>query len=71
MDELQVLIERLQHQSGSSMIDLRYRPNTDEPSWAVVIDWGSKYMAVVPGSAQDTPVESIKAALSYLENQRS
>jgi hypothetical protein len=38
MDELQGLIELLQLQSGSSVIDLRYRPDEDEPPWAVIID---------------------------------
>jgi hypothetical protein len=69
MDELQTLIELLQQQTRSSIIDLRYRPNKDEPAWAVIIDWGNKYMAVVPGSTQSHPIESLKAALLYLENQ--
>jgi hypothetical protein len=71
MDELQTLFERLHHQSGSSTIDLRYRPDSDEPPWAVVIDWGSKYRAVVPGSAQEDPIASLKAALSYIELERT
>jgi hypothetical protein len=70
MDELQTLFEHVQHQSGSSTIDLRYRPDNDEPAWAVVIDWGNKYRAVVPGSAQDNPIASLKAALSYVELQK-
>jgi hypothetical protein len=71
MDELQTLFERVHHQSGSSTVDLRYRPDNDEPPWAVVIDWGNKYRAVVPGSAQDDPVTSLNAALSYFELQRT
>jgi hypothetical protein len=71
MDELQALIERLQRQSGSSLIELRYRPDNDEPSWAVMIDWGSKYKAVVPGSAQADPIASLNAALAYVENQKA
>jgi hypothetical protein len=71
MDELQALIERLQHQTKSSMVDLRYRPDNDEPPWAVIIDWGNKYRSVVPGSAQDSPTESLKAAFSYLESQKT
>jgi hypothetical protein len=71
MDELQTLIERLQQQSKSSMIELRYRPDNDEPPWAVIIDWGNKYRSVVPGSAQDSPDESLKAAFLYLERQKS
>ena len=71
MDELQALIERLQCQTGSSLIELRYRPDADEPAWAVMIDWGNKYKAVVPGSAQDDPIASLKVALSYVENQKA
>lgn len=71
MEELQKLIELLQLQSGSSVIDLRYHPNGDEPAWAVIIDWGDKYTAAVPGSIQDDPIDSLKAALSYLENQKA
>jgi hypothetical protein len=71
MDELQTLFERVQHQSGSSTIDLRYRPDSDEPPWAVLIDWGNKYRAVVPGSAQDNPIASLEAALSYIELQKT
>jgi len=71
MDELQALIEQLQRQSGSSVVDLRYRPEEEAPNWAVIIDWGNKYMAAVPGSLQDTPIDSLKAALLYLENQQS
>jgi len=71
MDELQGLIELLQLQTGSSEIDLRYRPDEDEPPWAVIIDWGDKYTAVVPGSIQDNPIASLKAALRYLENQKA
>jgi hypothetical protein len=71
MDELQRLIERIQKQTQSSVIDLRYRPNEDEPSWAVIIDWGNKYMAVVPGSIQHNPIDSLKAALAYLENHKA
>jgi hypothetical protein len=71
MDELQGLIELLQLQSGSSVIDLRYRPDEDEPPWAVIIDWGDKYTAVVPGSIQENPIASLKAALRYLENQKA
>jgi hypothetical protein len=71
MDELQTLIERLQQQSGSSMVELRYRPDNDEPPWAVIIDWGSQYRSVVPGSAQDSPTESLNAAFLYLENQKT
>jgi hypothetical protein len=71
MDELQTLIERLQQQSKSSMVELRYRPDNDEPPWAVIIDWGNKYLSVVPGSAQNSPVESLNAAFSYLESQKS
>jgi hypothetical protein len=71
MEELQGLIELLQLQSGSSVIDLRYRPDEDEPPWAVIIDWGDKYSATVPGSIQCNPIESLKAALSYIENQKS
>jgi hypothetical protein len=67
MDELQALIEKLQRQSGSSVVDLRYRPEEEAPNWAVIIDWGNKYMAAV----QDTPIDSLKAALLYLENQQS
>ena len=69
MDDLLTLIERLQEKTRSSIIDLRYRPNTDEPAWTVIIDWGNKYMAVVPGSTQNNPIESLKAALLYLESQ--
>jgi hypothetical protein len=71
MDELQALIEQLQRQSGSSVVDLRYRPEEEAPNWAVIIDWGNKYMAAVPGSLQDNPMDSLKAALLYLENQQS
>lgn len=71
MDELQILIEKLQLQTGSSVIDLRYHPNPYEPPWAVVIDWGNRYMRVVPGSLQLTPIDSLKAALLYLENRKS
>ena len=71
MDELQTLIERLQQQSKSSMVELRYRPDNDEPPWAVIIDWGNKYRSVVPDSAQDSPIESLNAAFSYLESQKS
>jgi hypothetical protein len=71
MDELQTLIEALQQQSKSSMVELRYRPDNDEPPWAVIIDWGNKYRSVVPGSAQANPVESLKAAFLYLESQKS
>jgi hypothetical protein len=71
MDELQALIEKLQRQSGSSVVDLRYRPEEEAPNWAVIIDWGNKYMAAVPGSLQDNPIDSLKAALSYLEHQQS
>jgi hypothetical protein len=71
MEELQSLIEQLQLQSGSSVIDLRYRPDEDEPPWAVIIDWGDKYTATVPGSIQNSPIDSLKAALSYIENQKS
>jgi hypothetical protein len=71
MDELQTLIEALQQQSKSSMVELRYRPDNDEPPWAVIIDWGNKYRSVVPGSAQVNPVESLKAAFLYLESQKS
>jgi hypothetical protein len=71
MDELQALIEQLQRQSGSSVVDLRYRPEEEAPNWAVIIDWGNKYMAAVPGSLQDTPMDSLKAALLYLENKQS
>jgi hypothetical protein len=70
MDELQTLIERLQKQTQSSVIDLRYRPNEDEPSWAVIIDWGNTYRSVVPGSIQHSPIESLKAAVEYIENQK-
>jgi hypothetical protein len=70
MEELQTLIEQLQLQSGSSVIDLRYRPDEDEPPWAVIIDWGG-YSATVPGSIQSNPLESLKAALFYIENQKS
>lgn len=71
MDELQALIEKLQRQTGSSVVDLRYRPEEEAPNWAVIIDWGNKYMAAVPGSLQDNPIDSLKAALLYLENQQS
>ena len=71
MDELQGLIELLQLQTGSSEIDLRYCPDADEPPWAVMIDWGDKYKAVVPGSIQENPIASLKAALRYLENQKA
>jgi hypothetical protein len=71
MDELQALIEKLQCQTGSRVVDLRYRPEEEAPNWAVIIDWGNKYMAAVPGSLQDTPMDSLKAALLYLENQQS
>jgi hypothetical protein len=71
MDELQGLIELLQLQTGSSVIDLRYRPDEDEPPWAVIIDWGDKYTAVVPGSIQENPIASLKAALRHLENQKA
>jgi hypothetical protein len=71
MDELQTLIEQLQRQSGSSLIELRYRPDADEPAWAVMIDWGNKYKAVVPDSAQDDPIASLKVALAYVENQKA
>jgi hypothetical protein len=70
MNEIQGLIELLQHQTGSSVIDLRYRPDEDEPPWAVIIDWGARYRAAVPGSIQENPIDSLKAALSYLEQQR-
>jgi hypothetical protein len=63
MDELQGLIELLQLQSGSSVIDLRYRPDEDEPPWAVIIDWGDKYTAVVPGSIQENPIASLRGCL--------
>ncbi len=65
------MIELLQLQTGSSEIDLRYRPDEDEPPWAVIIDWGDKYMATVPGSIQENPIASLKAALRYLENQKA
>jgi hypothetical protein len=68
MDELQNLIEKLQRQTGSREIDLRYRQGEEEPNWAVIIDWG-RYRAVVPTSIQDNPIDSLKAALSYLEHQ--
>ncbi len=71
MDELQALIEQLQRQSSSSVVDLRYRPEEEAPNWAVIIDWGNKYMAAVPGSLQDHPIDSLKAALLYLEHQQS
>jgi hypothetical protein len=71
MDELQALIEKLQRQTGSRVVDLRYRPEEEAPNWAVIIDWGNQYMAAVPGSLQDNPIDSLKAALSYLENQQS
>jgi hypothetical protein len=70
MEELQGLIELLQLQSGISVIDLRYRPDEDEPPWAVIIDWGDKYTATVPGSIQSNPIDSLKAALSYVEKQK-
>jgi hypothetical protein len=69
MNDIQALIELLQHQTGSSVIDLRYRPDEDEPPWAVIIDWGDRYRAAVPGSIQENPIDSLKAALSYLEQQ--
>jgi hypothetical protein len=71
MDDLQTLIEQIQYQTGSSVIDLRYRPDEDEPPWAVIIDWGNKYMSAVPGSIQSTPRDSLNAALSYLEEQKA
>lgn len=71
MNDIQGLIELLQRQTGSSVIDLRYRPDEDEPPWAVIIDWGDKYMAAVPGSIQETPIDSLKAALAYLEQQKA
>lgn len=67
MDELQKLIEKIQRQTGSSVVDLRYRPEEEAPNWAVLIDWGNKYMAVVPNSIQDNPMDSLKEALAYLE----
>ena len=70
MYDVQDLIEQLHSQSGSSVIDLRYRPDEDEPPWAVIIDWGDRYMAAVPGSIQENPIDSLRAALFYLE-QRS
>jgi hypothetical protein len=53
------------------VIDLRYRPDEDEPPCAVIIDWGGKYSATVPDSIQSNPIESLRAALSYIENQNS
>jgi hypothetical protein len=70
MDELQKLIEKIQQYTGSSVVDLRYRPEEEAPNWAVLIDWGGKYTAVVPTSIQDSPIDSLRAALIYLENQR-
>jgi hypothetical protein len=70
VNDIQALIERLQDQSGSSVVDLRYRPDGDEPPWAVIIDWGDRYRAAVPGSIQENPIDSLKAALEYLEQHQ-
>jgi hypothetical protein len=70
MNELQALIEKLQHQSGSNVVDLRYRASDTLP-WAVSISWGGGYLAVVPDSTKQNPIESLNAALAYLEHQKS
>jgi hypothetical protein len=71
MNDVQGLIELLQHKTGSNVVDLRYRPDEDEPPWAVIIDWGTRYMAAVPGSIQENPIDSLKAALLYIEQQQA
>jgi hypothetical protein len=71
MTELQMLIEKIQRQTGSRVIDLRYRPEVDAPNWAVLIDWGNQYMAVVPTSLQDNPIDSLANALAYLEHHKA
>jgi hypothetical protein len=70
VNEIQALMEQIQELSGSSTVDLRYRPEEESPHWAVVIDWGRKYTAVVPSSLQEDPIISLKSALNYLVQQK-
>lgn len=69
VNQIQALMEQIQELSGSSTVDLRYRPQDESSNWAVMIDWGQKYMAVVPSSLQEDPIVSLKSALSFLELQ--
>lgn len=69
MNEIQALMAQIQELSGSSTVDLRYRPEEDSPNWAVIIDWGRKYTAVVPSSLQEDPISSLKSALNFLVHQ--
>ena len=70
MNEIQVLMEQIRELSGSSTVDLRYRPEDEAPNWAVIIDWGQKYTAVVPSSLQEDPISSLKSALHFLVHQK-
>ncbi len=64
MDEIKTLIEEVQLETQSSMVDLRYIVLDHLASWEVIIDWGN-YRSAIPNSAHDNPVDSLKAALSY------
>lgn len=70
MNEIQALMEQIQELSGSSTVDLRYRPEDEAPNWAVIIDWGRKYTAAVPSSLQEDPISSLKSALNFLLIQK-
>lgn len=70
MNQIQALMQQIQELSGSSTVDLRYQTQDESSNWAVLIDWGQKYMAVVPSSLQEDPIASLKSALSFLELQK-
>lgn len=70
VNEIQALMEQIQELSGSSTVDLRYRPEDEAPNWAVVIDWGRKYTAVVPSSLQEDPISSLASALNFIMLQK-